>query len=30
LFNAEIELSPVMLPQDLAAAGLEGLGKDWS
>jgi len=30
LFNAEIEISPVMLPQDLAAAGLEGLGKDWS
>ena len=28
-FNADIELSPVMTGQDLAAAGLEGLGKAW-
>ncbi|WP_035354626.1 DUF3303 family protein [Edaphobacter aggregans] len=28
-FNASIELLPVMLPEDLAAAGLEGLGKQW-
>jgi hypothetical protein len=30
LFNAAIEVQPVMLPQDLAAAGLEALGKQWS
>jgi hypothetical protein len=29
-FNAAIEIHPVMLPQDLANAGLEGLGKTWS
>jgi len=29
-FNADIELSPVMNGQDLAAAGLEGLGKAWA
>ena len=29
LFNAGVEVHPVMLPQDLAAAGLEGLGKQW-
>ena len=29
-FNAAIEIQPVMLPQDLAAAGLEGLGKEWA
>jgi hypothetical protein len=28
-FNAAVEFFPVMLPQDLAAAGLEGLGKQW-
>ena len=28
-FNAALEMFPVMLPQDLAAAGLEGLGKTW-
>jgi hypothetical protein len=28
-FNADVELSPVMTGQDLAAAGLEGLGKAW-
>jgi hypothetical protein len=28
-FNAALELFPVMLPQDLAGAGLEGLGKTW-
>ncbi len=30
LFNASVEIHPVMLPQDLAAAGLEGLGKEWA
>jgi hypothetical protein len=30
LFNAEVEIHPAMTPQDLAAAGLEGLGKKWS
>jgi hypothetical protein len=29
-FNAAIEIHPVMLPQDLANAGLEGLGKTWA
>ena len=29
-FNAAVELQPVMLPHDLAAAGLEGLGKEWA
>ena len=29
LFNATIEIQPVMLPQDLAVAGLEALGKTW-
>ena len=28
-FEADIDLSPVMNGQDLAAAGLEGLGKTW-
>jgi len=28
-FNASVEFHPVMLPQDLAAAGLEALGKAW-
>lgn len=29
LFNAKIKLHPVMTAQDLGAAGLEKLGKDW-
>jgi hypothetical protein len=29
-FNAAVEFFPVMLPQDLASAGLEGLGKSWA
>ena len=29
LFNADVELYPVMNGPDLAAAGLEGLGKAW-
>jgi hypothetical protein len=29
MFKADIELNPVMNDQDLAAAGLEGLGKAW-
>jgi hypothetical protein len=29
-FNADIAVHPVMTAQDLAAAGLEGLGKAWS
>jgi hypothetical protein len=29
LFNAAVEIHPVMGPQDLASAGLEGLGKEW-
>ena len=28
-FNADVDLIPVMTGQDLAAAGLEGLGKAW-
>ena len=28
-FNASIEIHPVMTPSDLAAAGLEKLGKEW-
>lgn len=28
-FNASVDLYPVMLPQDLASAGLDGLGKAW-
>ncbi|MEO8735814.1 MAG: panthothenate synthetase [Edaphobacter sp.] len=28
-FNASVDLYPVMLPQDLAAGGLDGLGKQW-
>jgi hypothetical protein len=30
LFNAGVEIHPVMGPQDLASAGLEGLGKEWA
>lgn len=29
-FNASVDMYPVMLPQDLAGAGLEGLGKEWA
>jgi hypothetical protein len=29
LFNAQVEIHPVMVGADLAAAGLEGLGKKW-
>jgi hypothetical protein len=29
-FNADCELHVVMTPEDLAKAGLEGLGKKWS
>ena len=28
-FNAEVEIHPVMVPADLAAAGLDTLGKEW-
>jgi hypothetical protein len=28
-FNADVEWHPTMLPEDLAKAGLEGLGKKW-
>jgi hypothetical protein len=28
-FNASVDMYPVMLPQDLASAGLDGLGKAW-
>ena len=28
-FNASVEIHPVMTPSDLAAAGLEKLGKEW-
>ena len=30
LFDAGVELHPVMGPQDLASAGLEELGKTWA
>lgn len=30
LFDAKIELHPVMTPQDLGAAGLDVLGKEWT
>ena len=30
LFNAAVEIHPVMGPQDLASAGLERLGKEWA
>jgi len=29
-FNAHIEFHPIMLPEDLAKAGLEALGKKWA
>ena len=28
-FNAEVEIHPVMVPADLAASGLDALGKEW-
>jgi hypothetical protein len=28
-FNASVDMYPVMVPQDLAAAGLDGMGKAW-
>lgn len=28
-FNADIEIHPVMTPEDLKLAGLEKLGKEW-
>jgi hypothetical protein len=30
LFNADVEFHPVMTPEDLGRAGLDGLGKKWS
>jgi len=30
VFNAAIEIQPVMLPSDLATANLDSLGKMWS
>jgi hypothetical protein len=30
LFNADVEFHPAMTPQDLARAGLEELGREWS
>ena len=30
LFDADVHFHPVMLPQDLAQAGLDALGKAWS
>jgi len=29
LFNAEVEFHPAMVPEDLAHAGLEAIGKKW-
>jgi len=29
-FNANVELHPVMLPEDLAKGGLDALGKKWA
>jgi hypothetical protein len=29
-FNAKVEFHPTMIPQDLAASGLDVLGKEWS
>lgn len=28
-FNASVDFYPVMVPQDLASAGLDGIGKQW-
>jgi hypothetical protein len=30
LFNAEVEFHPAMVPEDLAHAGLEAIGKKWN
>jgi hypothetical protein len=30
IFNGNVELHPVMLPEDLGKAGLEALGKKWA
>jgi len=30
LFNAKVQLRPAMTPEDLGAAGLGALGKEWS
>ena len=30
LFNADVQIHPVMSPEDLGKAGLEALGKKWS
>jgi hypothetical protein len=29
LFNAEVEFHPAMVPEDLAHAGLDSIGKKW-
>ena len=29
-FNADVELHPVMLPEELAKSGLDTLGKKWA
>jgi len=29
-FNANVEFHPIMLPEDLAKAGLDALGKKWA
>lgn len=29
-FNAQVEIHPVMLPEDLAKGGLDALGKKWA
>ncbi len=29
-FNADVEFHPAMLPEDLAKAGLDALGKKWA
>lgn len=29
-FKAGIEMHPVMTPADLAASGIDGMGKDWA
>jgi hypothetical protein len=30
VFNAAVEIHPIMGPEDLARAGLDSLGKEWS
>ena len=29
-FGADVQIRPAMLPEDLAKAGLEGIGKKWA